>query len=150
MTGFWKTIDDKTGNAQSIVAIYPHNGIYFGRIIVTFEDSGALADSINAPKYRAEALVGDPYFSGMDIIWDMKKEDSKYTGGKIIDPNRGDIYDAQMWLSHGKLIVRGEILFFGENQTWLPATESDFPPNFKKPDLKQFVPVIPKLKENRP
>ncbi|MFI5343605.1 MAG: DUF2147 domain-containing protein [Chlamydiales bacterium] len=146
VTGFWQTMDDKTGRPQSIVALYPYRGLYFGRMVVTFDDSGKLSDTINDPKDRAPGVVGNPYYSGMDIIWDMKKEGSKYVGGKIIDPEKGDIYDAEMWLSHGRLIVRGEILFFGENQTWLPAVESDFPPNFKKPDLNQFIPVIPTVK----
>lgn len=146
ITGFWKTINDKTGKSQSIVAIYTKNNMYFGRIIVTYNDDGSVGDNLNSPKERAPGVVGNPYYAGMDIIWDMKKEGSKYVDGKIIDPEKGDIYDAEMWLSQGNLVVRGEILFFGENQTWVRAKDTDFPPNFNKPDISKFIALIPQVK----
>lgn len=146
ITGFWKTIDDKTGKPQSIVAIYNNIGKYYGRIIATYKDDGSFGDDLYHQKERAPGVVGNPFYAGIDIIWAMEKKGSKYTDGKIIDPQRGDVYDAEIWPKDGKLIVRGEILFLGENQTWLPANEGDFPPNFKKPDLNQFIPIKPDVK----
>ena len=32
IVGFWKTINEKSGQAQSIVAIYEFQGKYFGRM----------------------------------------------------------------------------------------------------------------------
>ncbi|CCB86047.1 MULTISPECIES: DUF2147 domain-containing protein [Parachlamydia] len=143
--GFWKSVDDETGRIQSIVAIYEYEGKYFGRIIATYGHNGEIADSIESPKTRAAGVQGNPFFSGMDIMWNLKKNGEKYTDGKILDPDHGRVYDAQMWPKNGNLIVRGQIFFFGRNQTWLPVAEHDFPRELKKPDLKELVPVIPKV-----
>ncbi len=146
ITGFWKTIDDKTGKPQSLIAIYSKDDKYYGRIVLTYNDDGSFGDDLYHPKDRAPGVIGNPFYAGMDIIWAMEKDGSKYKDGKIIDPQKGDVYDAEMWPNKGNLIVRGEILFLGENQTWLPAKESDFPPDFKKPDYNQFTPVKPSVK----
>jgi uncharacterized protein (DUF2147 family) len=143
--GFWKTVDEHTSKVQSVVAIYQYQGKYYGRIIATYDQSGKMADSIYAPKERAPGVKGHPYYAGLDIIYDIQKEGDRYKEGKIIDPEQGKEYDAELWLQDGNLIVRGEILVFGRNQTWPPAQESDFPPDFKKPDLTQLVPRIPQL-----
>ena len=82
----------------------------------------------------------------MDIIWNLQNKNNKLTNGKILDPEKGRIYGAEMWVDNGRLIVRGKLLFFGRNQTWLPVPENEFTANFKKPDLKTFVPSIPKIR----
>lgn len=142
VVGFWKSVDEKTGKPQSIVGIYEYQGKYYGRLIVTFNDQGGFSDTIYDLKERAPGVVGNPYYAGLDFIYDLKKNGSKYTDGRIMDPEEGRVYDAEIWLDKGNLIVRGEIWIFGRNQTWPPALEGDFPPNFKKPDLKKFVPKI--------
>lgn len=145
ITGFWKTIDDKTGQPQSIVAIYPYQGKYFGRLIVTFDEKGNIEDTIDKATTKAPGVVGNPYYAGLDIIWDLKPEGGgKFTDGEILDPERGRVYGAEVWRKDNNLIVRGKVLFLGRNQTWPPAGEADFPPHFKKPDLQALVPVIPK------
>lgn len=146
VTGFWKTINEKTGKPESVIAIYSKDGKYYGRIVQTYNDDGTFSDNIYNPKDRAPGIVGNPYYAGMDIIWAMTKEGNKYKNGKIIDPERGDVYDAEMWRDKANLIVRGKILFLGQNQTWLPATTSDFPADFKQPDFSQFTPVKPEVK----
>lgn len=147
ITGLWKTVDEKTGKEQSIVAIYEYKGKYYGRLIATFDENGKIEDSIYSPKERAPGVEGNPYYSGLDIIWDLQKGGSRYTDGEILDPEKGKVYDAEAWIKDGKLIVRGEILFIGRNQEWPPAKDSDFPPDFKKPDFTKFVPSIPKVKK---
>jgi len=145
--GFWKTINDKTGKAESIIAIYPYQNQYFGRIIATINPKGEIIDTMEHPKTRAPGVEGDGFYSGMDIIWGLQKnQGTKYVGGKILDPEKGRIYDAEMWLKNGNLNVRGQIWIFGQTQVWVPAQDNDFPPNFEKPDLSVFVPTIPKPK----
>lgn len=141
--GFWKTIDDKTGKQESLVAIYEYQGKYYGRIVVTYDDDGNFKDSIASPRDRAPGVKGNPYYSGMDIIWDMQQEGNRYVDGSIIDPQRGKVYNSKMWPDNGNLVVRGEFLIFGKNQTWLPAKDKDFPPGFTKPNLQALVPKIP-------
>lgn len=148
VTGFWKSVDDETGKIQSIVAIYEHLGNYYGRIIATFKEDGALFDSIDHPKTRAPGVEGEPFYSGLDIMWNLKPKGERYTGGHIIDPSKGRVYGASIWRKNENLIVRGELFFFGRNQTWLPASENDFK-EFQKPELSNFVPNVPKAKRVR-
>lgn len=148
VVGFWKTINDKTGKAQSIIAIYEYQGKYYGRIVVTYDEQEKVRDSIEDPKDRAPGVEGNPFYSGLDIMWNLQHKGDKYVDGKILDPQKGKIYDSEMWTKDGKLIVRGKIWVFGANQEWLPAQEKDFPPGFKKPDLTKMVPTIPHVKKN--
>ena len=148
VVGFWKTVNDKTGKAESVVAVYEYQGKYYGRLVAAFNKEGVIDDTIYEPRDRAPGVEGNPYYSGMDIIWDLKKKGSKYADGKVIDPEKGRVYDAEMWIKDGNLIMRGELLFFGENETWPPMKDEEFPKNFKKPDVSTFVPVIPQVKHH--
>lgn len=149
VVGFWKTISDKTGKPESIVAIYEYQGNYYGRLVATYDQDGQIQDTIDQPKNRAPGVEGNPFYSGLDIMWGLRHEGSKYLGGKIMDPEKGRIYDSEMWPKNGLLIVRGKIWVFGANQEWLPASDQDFPAGFQKPDLTQFIPVIPKVKKKQ-
>lgn len=144
IVGFWKTVNEKTMKPESVIAIYQYHGQYFGRIMLTYDNDGAVQDTIYQPKKRASGVVGNPYYVGMDIIWGLKKEGDKYKDGSILDPEKGYIYGAEAWKQGEKLIVRGKLLMFGRNQTWPPAEESDFPEGFRKPDLTALTPLIPK------
>ncbi|MCE5318153.1 MAG: DUF2147 domain-containing protein [Parachlamydia sp.] len=145
IVGFWKSVDEHTSKPQSIVAIYEYQGKYYGRIIATYNENGQILDTIYTPKEKAPGVVGNPYYSGLDIIYDVQKEGDRYKDGKIVDPQEGKVYDTEIWIEDGNLIVRGEVLFFGRNQTWPPALDNDFPTGFKKPDLTQLVPQIPQV-----
>lgn len=151
VTGLWKTIDDETGLAKAVIAIYEYQGKIYGRVLCSFDDDGVTIDDdmyrqINTSPF----LVGDPPFNGMDIIWDLQLKGKKYAGGKIMDPGDSDvkprIYDSEMWREGDILIVRGKILFIGRNQEWHIFDPKDFPQGFVIPDYKKFVPKIPKLK----
>ena len=148
MIGFWKTIDDKTGKPQSIVGIYENEGKYYGRIVVTIDDNGNIQDTLDSPNKRAPGVVGNPYYAGLDIIWNLKKKGAEYRDGNIIDPEAGKVYGASLWRQGANLIVRGEILIFGRNQQWLPAAETVFPSRFAKPDLASLTPKIPQVKDD--
>lgn len=146
ITGFWKTIDEHSGRAQSVVAVYEYQGKYFGRIIGTYNEKGEIKDSIYNPKERAPGVIGNPFYSGLDIIWNLQNNGNKFTNGKVMDPEKGRIYGAEMWRHNGNLIIRGKLLFFGRNQTWQPVAEREFTSKFKKPDLRTFTPSIPRTK----
>jgi uncharacterized protein (DUF2147 family) len=141
ISGFWKSIDDKTGKAECIVAIYEYDDKYYGRIIATYNDAGVIDETIYAPKTRAPGVVGNPFYCGLDFIYNLEKRNSKFKG-KIMDPQKGNEYNATLWVKDGDLIVRGELFVFGRNQTWIAAEDSDFPSGFKKPDTDKFVPVV--------
>ena len=144
ITGFWKTINEKTSKPESIIGIYKYEGKYYGRIILTYMEDGSIQDTIENPKKRALGVSGNPYYVGLDILWDLKLKGKKYRDGSILDPEKGNTYGAEAWRKGEMLVVRGKLFVFGRNQTWPPAVDSDFPKGFVKPDLKTFVPSIPK------
>lgn len=142
--GFWKTINEKDGKAQAIIAVYEYEGLYYGRIIGSFDANGDMDDNIYKPLKRAPGVVGNPFYSGLDIIWYLEDSGSKFKG-KILDPEHGDVYKSELWIDNGNLVVRGKLFIFGRSQEWLPAVNSDFPKGFKMPNLKTLVPSIPEV-----
>lgn len=126
ITGFWTTVDDETNEPKSVVQIYEHEGKFFGRVVDLLKNKDATAK-----------IKGNPAILGLDIIWNLEKDDDSYAGGKILDPKKGKVYGCEIWKEGDKLIVRGKIAFLGRNQTWLPNTE------FKPADNTAPVPQIP-------
>lgn len=144
ISGFWKTIHEKTLKPESVIAIYSYQGQYYGRIILTYHEDGTVQDTIYLPKKRAQGVVGHPYYSGLDFMWGLKSKGNKFLDGNIIDPLKGHVYGAEAWKKDDNLVVRGKLFIFGRNQTWPPAVAADFPADFQMPDLTAFVPVVPK------
>ncbi|WP_263079309.1 DUF2147 domain-containing protein [Endozoicomonas sp. Mp262] len=115
--GIWKTIDDATGEAKSLVTIREENG----------QLTGAVTKILNEAKRDAvcekcdDARKGQKV-EGMTILWGMEKDGDKYDDGKILDPESGKIYSANMKLldKGEKLEVRGYIGFslIGRSQVW--------------------------------
>ncbi len=141
--GFWKSYDDN-GTPQCIFGVYEHDGIYYGRIIGTYDDDGKMTDTIYHPTKRAEGVVGNPHTCGLDIVYNLQDGGSTYDG-KIIDPSKGKTYNCSMWKQGEYLILRGKLFIFGKNITWYPASKTDFPKGFKLPDMKKFKPSIPQV-----
>ncbi|ELR68061.1 hypothetical protein C900_01197 [Fulvivirga imtechensis AK7] len=118
ITGTWKTIDDETGEAKSIVDIYERNGNFYGKIVKLFRNPGQDPDPIcgecpeDDPRYNKKVI-------GMEIIKDMKREGDKLVGGTVLKPDEGKIYNCKIWIEDGKLKVRGYWGFFYRTQTWL-------------------------------
>jgi uncharacterized protein (DUF2147 family) len=137
--GFWKRVHKKTGSTQCVISIYKYQDKYYGRIIGTFNANGKMKENLYTPEDRAEKVSGSPYYCGMDLLWDLKKNGSKYRG-KIVDPRSGKVYDAVIWNKEGNLIVRGELFFVGKNEVWYPLEKGDFPSSFRTPDPIQFIP----------
>lgn len=117
ITGKWKTIDDNTNEPRSIVEIYQKNGEYYGNIIKIFTKQGEDPDPVceKCTDYRKNKKV-----IGMEIISSMKKDGDEFSGGKILDPEDGNLYRCKIWLDNeGNLKVRGYLFFFYRTQTWL-------------------------------
>ena len=144
--GLWKSIDDDTGLPKSVTLIYESNGKIYGRIMAIFDDEGQPLDSIMNPEKTAENIENEPYYSGLDIIWEMEEKNRKWSRGKIIDPKPAMIYSCDMWIDDGNLIVRGKIGPFGRNQIWIPASIfHDLPDDFVVPS--NLIPIIPEAKK---
>ena len=110
--GQWKTIDDETGDAKSIVKIYEVDGKYYGRVDRLLKDPGKLCD-------KCEGEDHNKPIEGMVVMWGMNADgEEEYSGGKIFDPQKNKTYRCSMWVKDGKLKVRGYLGPFYRTQTW--------------------------------
>ncbi len=55
----------------------------------------------------------------MEIIKDMELSGDTWEGGKILDPENGNVYRCKIWVENGDLKVRGYIMFLYRTQTWI-------------------------------
>jgi uncharacterized protein (DUF2147 family) len=120
IVGKWKTIDDNTGEAKSIVEIYEKDGKFYGKVIKIFlepnEDPDPVCDECDKddPRYKKKII-------GMEIIRGLKADDNDFSGGDILDPENGKVYRCRLWIEDGDLMVRGYWGPFFRTQTWKRA-----------------------------
>ena len=113
--GKWKTIDDETKQAKSIVEIYKKSdGKYYGKVsqlLIKPADPNCTACK--------DDRKGKPIL-GMEIIRGLKKDDDEFTGGTITDPKTGKTYKCTITREGDQLNVRGYIglSLIGRTQTW--------------------------------
>lgn len=114
--GEWKTIDDDTGVAKSIVEIFEKNGEVYGKIKKILRE--------DKRDQRCTQCKGDQKnqkVEGMTILKNLSKDGDKYEDGTITDPENGKIYDAKIWLKEDEpntLMVRGYLSIFFRTQEW--------------------------------
>ena len=122
ITGTWRYIDDKTGEAKGLVKIEKQsNGTYAGTALKITPRPGYTPKEFctNCPApYTNKPIVG------LQVISGLKTENQvNYTNGRIIDPVSGKIYSLKGHLSADgkKLFLRGYlgISAMGRSQTWL-------------------------------
>ena len=115
--GIWKTVDDKTGKARSLVRIYETDGKLFARIEQSLIPGDEARTCTKCSDDRKDQpLIGLEFMRGMTLI------DGEYRGGDILDPDSGSIYRCKFRLADGgsRLKVRGflGVSLFGRSQTW--------------------------------
>ncbi|MCW2118864.1 DUF2147 domain-containing protein [Flavobacterium sp. 7A] len=114
--GKWKTIDDETGEAKSIVEIYERSGKIYGKVTEILDAKRA--------KSICQDCSGDDAnkpILGLTIIKGLKKDGKEYNSGEILDPTNGKLYRCLIELKEkDKLKVRGYIgiSLFGRTQYW--------------------------------
>jgi uncharacterized protein (DUF2147 family) len=116
IVGKWKTIDDKTGKAKSIVEIYEKSGKFYGKVVEIIDASrrndlciGCSGEDTNKPVL------------GITVIKGLSKDGEEYNSGKILDPKNGNLYKCLIMIEgKDKLKVRGYIGFslMGRTQNW--------------------------------
>ncbi len=117
--GTWKTIDDKTGEAKSLVQITEYQGKYYGKVIKFLR---ANADP-NRKCVDCKGAKKNQLVMGMNIIEGLYKDGNEWTGGTITDPENGKEYRCKIYFRNGnanELEVRGYIGFslIGRSQIW--------------------------------
>ncbi len=106
--GLWRTIDDHSGKEKSLVRIVEVNGEFRGTIEKLFREPG------EEPNPNCEKCPGDKKnrpVVGMMILTGLRKDNSLWSGGEILDPQNGKTYKCKVWLENkGRdLHVRGFI-----------------------------------------
>jgi uncharacterized protein (DUF2147 family) len=116
IVGKWKTIDDETGRAKSIIEIYERSGKIYGKVVDILE--------VTHKKDLCQNCSGedaDKPIMGLTVIKGLMKDGDEYEGGKILDPKSGKLYKCLIVLEEkDKLKVRGYIGFslIGRTQYW--------------------------------
>ena len=103
VVGKWK-LEDGT----AIVEVYIAGDSYNGKIVWLLhptEDDGTPAVDKNNPdsKLRSRQLIG------LNMLSDLKKTGTEYSGGSIYDPGNGKTYNCSMKVEGNVLKVRGSL-----------------------------------------
>ena len=122
--GFWKSIDDRTGEQQSIVEIRKGaDGTFRGKILYRYPVPGGVALTHCTkcpPPYTNQPIVGLEFFSGFKADPDKR---NAYVDGKVLEAKSGKIYKGKANLSaDGKrLRLRGYVgvSALGRTQVWI-------------------------------
>lgn len=117
--GVWEQVNEKTGQAQSTITIAKSGPAYVGTVTSIYPQPGHPADPICN---KCEGSMKNRPIKGLQIINGMQQQGNEYTGGTILDPESGSVYNATMQLSDDgrHLTVRGYVGIptFGRSQTW--------------------------------
>ena len=118
--GKWK-LEDGT----AIVEVYKSGEVYNGKIVwlqnPTNED-GTTAKDINNP----DPTLKTREIMGLNMLHGLKKDGSKYAGGKIYDPGNGKTYNCSMLVEGDVLKVRGSLDargLLGRTMDWFRVKE---------------------------
>ncbi|MCU0357233.1 MAG: DUF2147 domain-containing protein [Cyclobacteriaceae bacterium] len=118
--GRWKSVDDKTGEAKSIVEIFERNGKTYGRIVSLLITEKDDPDPVCKQCAKDDARYNQKIL-GMEIIRDLRKSGKEYVEGTILDPEVGKVYRCKIWLEADELKVRGYLGPLWRTQTWKKA-----------------------------
>lgn len=110
--GLWIAPNHKTGEVESLIRTWVHQGKLYGRIETLIRD----------PKGTCEGCTGKDKnrpLEGLTIMWGFVPDDDEWTSGRILDPKTGKHYRCKLWLD-GKdtLKVRAYLGPFFQTETW--------------------------------
>lgn len=116
--GRWKTLDDETGKAMTIVEVSESSkGTLSAKVVETLFKPNATCTECSG-KDKDKPMVG------MNVLWDLKKTKTGWGGGKGFKPSTGDSFNAKsVELVDGgkKLKITGCKLMFCKTANWVRA-----------------------------
>ena len=113
--GKWKTIDDETKQAKSIVEIYKKaDGSYYGKVSQLLIKPADPNCTVCKDDRKGKPILG------LEIIRGLKKDGNEFSGGTITDPKTGKSYKCTITRTGDQLNVRGYVgvSLLGRTQTW--------------------------------
>src|SRR5579871_6436435 len=94
LTGYWKTLDDKTGRPSSIVLIYSVNNRLFAKIVKPIPLSGEPGLSICT---KCRGSQHNAPIIGLVFMTDMQQvSPNTWSRGRVLDPRNGKAYQATL------------------------------------------------------
>lgn len=125
--GYWKTIDDHTGQARSIVEIFEVNGELRGRVekLLVLPPDGKAPTCHDCPGNKKDKPV-----LGLEFLWGFKHDGAGWTDGSVLDPEEGKVYNGNLEVLDGgkrlKLFGYVRVVFkIGRSQTWTRVASAD-------------------------
>jgi uncharacterized protein (DUF2147 family) len=115
--GYWTTMNDDGKTATSVVRIFERDKKLYGNIVKLINPSkkDPKCDECSGA-YKGKPIVG------MQILWNLSKDGTEWSGGSILDPKNGKIYKCYIEVIDGgaRLKVRGYIgiSLLGRTQYW--------------------------------
>lgn len=120
--GLWRTIDDQTGQARSLVRIEDRGQTLVGEVVEILDPARRDVLCSLCPGDRKDRPV-----LGLQIIRDLKRFDDRWADGRILNPEDGNIYHLRATPRDGgrKLEMHGylSLPFLGRTQTWIRESE---------------------------
>ena len=122
--GFWKSIDDRTGEPLSLIEIKQEkDGTYSGTIIHRYPNQGGhtLTHCTKCPEpFKDKPLVGLKILTGFQ---ELAKKPGYYVNGKVVDAKSGGVYKGKANVSKNgrRLHMRGYvgISLLGRSNVWV-------------------------------
>lgn len=142
--GYWKIVNQKNGAAESIVAVYPHNGRYFGRMVALYDRAGKISETLADPHTRAKGIKDNPYLCGLNFILNLQSVGDGRYQGTVLDPKSGNSYGCTVWFDtvRKRIAIYGHWFIFGRTVYWpsIPIAEVPASAQF---DFAAYTPIIP-------
>lgn len=113
--GKWKTIDDETKEAKSIVEVFKKaDGKYYAKIVQLLQKP----ENANCVKCSDDRK--NKPLVGLEIIRGLKQDGQEFNGGTITDPKSGKSYKCIVKREGNKLNLRGYVGIptIGRTQIW--------------------------------
>ena len=117
--GKWHSTNDDTGEVDSVIEMYKKDGKAYAKII-----------QINDPERQkavcelCEGNNKNKSILGLEILTGLEKDGDEWSGGEILDPRNGKVYNCYIKLvKSNKLKIRGFIVvaLFGKTKYWKRA-----------------------------
>ena len=112
--GRWKTFDEETGQARSIVEVYEaKDGTLAGKVVETLYAPNPVCDKCGGTNKNKP-------IEGMVILWGLKRDGDAWGGGTVLKPSAGKTYKSKARLLEGgkKFEVSGCLAFICKHQLW--------------------------------
>jgi uncharacterized protein (DUF2147 family) len=117
--GRWKTVDDATGKAKSMVRLWVENDRLVGQIDSIFPEPGKSTDPVCD---KCPGTFHNKRVKAIHFLWGLKKSGEEWIGGEVLDPKNGKIYRCKIKVKEDNrtMVVRGYIgvSLLGRSQTW--------------------------------